>query len=298
MTSITRTIVAVCLITWTVTYVEAGSPNINSADDGASPEKEESPAQRALAEVKQKRIGYMAEHMKEINAAKSSLKAALIADDQNTIAIQEKKIKNLQASLRQMIDSPISDVTLSPWQLKAGQIGGLGGRLKVAQVLNKSKGEVIIAAVRSDKEVLLKIVGADVGNLVDGAKFQSSGCMIVAGTHTYTTVLGGTRTIFELHTCSVASVFTADELKPFRDAADANAVIQLTDEEKEKAKSARTVRDGEAKTRRIKAQFENGNALLKKGDRAGARKYFEKAIAEDPDSAIAKEAKVLLEKIR
>ena len=53
----------------------------------------------------------------------------------------------------------------------------------------------------------------------------------------------------------------------------------------------------ELKARRSKSCLENGKILLKKDNFAGARKQFEKAIAEDPESESAKEAAELIEKL-
>lgn len=91
--------------------------------------------------------------------------------------------------------------------------------------------------------------------------------------------------------------------------------VSLNDEEKAKAKSAREEHEreliaidaarkkaneaglAEASAKRSKSFLDNGKNLLKSGNSAGAKKYFEKAIAESPESPSGQEAKKLLDKI-
>ena len=98
-------------------------------------------------------------------------------------------------------------------------------------------------------------------------------------------------------------------------AADPKYTIVLTDAEEATAKAAReknlivakekerlandekSKKESETKARRSQSYLESGKLLLKKDNFSGARKQFEKAIAESPDSDSAKEAAKLIEKL-
>jgi hypothetical protein len=105
------------------------------------------------------------------------------------------------------------------------------------------------------------------------------------------------------------------ELKLVSMALDPNYEIELTAEEESKAKTAREANakiqaeaakmekekqdasKAESKVRRAKSYLESAKTLLDKSQRAAAKKYLEKAIAEDPDSDTGKAAKKLLDKL-
>lgn len=283
------------------------------------PKIEESPLQRALETAKVDRLDILNRRMKSINMAKVELKAAMIADDQTAIAQCRENIEHLQSVLRMGIDSPVSNESLNPLKLKAGQVGILGGRFKVTQILNKSKGEILVFGRYGQNYTTLKIAGVDTTNLVDDVDYRFSGCVVVVGTYTYQTVTGGEKTIFELYECPTATVFTKTELKPFREAVEPQYEIALTDAETAKMESVRKAKslaeterkaardqqqrlldaeaakkEVEAKMRRSKSYLDSGKALLKTGNVSGARKQFEKAVAESPDSPSAQDAKKLL----
>lgn len=302
-------------IVWAVLILLLIPSSFVFADEGTS-KTDVSPLKRLLADAKQKRLDDMGNQVKAIEAAKSALKVAMITDDRNALAQEKKTIDRLQGELLKTINNPISNELVYPLKLKTGQIGRVyhpGYQFKVLQILDKSKGEILVTG--SGREtVLLKVVGVDTANLVDGAKFSFPDCMAVVGTFTYKSVGGSDKTIFELHACPSTLLFTENELKPFKEAMDAKYTITLTDAETAKAKSAREahemadaerqkvldaqqrMKDSDAKARRSKSYLDSGKLLLNKGNTAAAKKQFEKAIAEDPESASAKEAKKLLDK--
>ena len=170
---------------------------------------------------------------------------------------------------------------------------------------------------RAYEPVLFKVVGIDTTTLIDGGPFPLSlPPMVVTGTYSYETVSGGSKTIFELHSVDARSPFTNEnDLKDVIAAAASDYAISLTEDEKAQSDAARqkhatelaqkqklamdekSQQQAELKARRSKSCLENGKILLKKDNFAGARKQFEKAIAEDPDSESAKEAAELIEKL-
>ena len=170
---------------------------------------------------------------------------------------------------------------------------------------------------RAYEPVLFKVVGIDTTTLIDGGPFPLSlPPLVVTGTYSYETVTGGSKTIFELHSVNTQSPFTKEnDLKDFIAAAASDYTIGLTDDEQAQSDAARqkhaielqqkqkiamdekSHQQAELKSRRSKSCLENGKILLKKDNIAGARKQFEKAIAEDPDSESAKEAAALIEKL-
>ncbi len=270
---------------------------------------------RLLEDVKKKRLQDVENQAKSIDSAKATLKTAMLADNRDAISAERMKIASLQTALSKTIDSPISVEPLSPTKLKTGQVGLIqSGRFSVAQILDKAKGEILVSATINRDLVFLKVVGVDADNLVDDAKFSFSGCVAVVGTYTYGTVGGNEKTIFELHACPTTLVFTDTELKPFQEAIDAKYSIALTESEKAKMKITRDtneklasdrkavlneqqrMKDDDAKLSRSKSYLDNGKILLKNGKTDSAKKLFEKAIAEYPESVSAKEAKKLLDK--
>ena len=68
-------------------------------------------------------------------------------------------------------------------------------------------------------------------------------------------------------------------------------------EKKQLEKDDQSKKDAELKARRSQSSLDSGKLLLRKDNFNGARKQFEKAISEDPDSETAKEAAKLLESL-
>ena len=99
-------------------------------------------------------------------------------------------------------------------------------------------------------------------------------------------------------------MFDEAEQKRYDEAADPNFKIELTAAEEQKLKETRTAKiqanlDKEklAQSRRSKSNLDSAKLLLKKEERAAARKFLEKSVAEDPDSESGKEAAKLLEEL-
>ena len=170
---------------------------------------------------------------------------------------------------------------------------------------------------REYEPVLFKVVGVDTTALIDGGRFPLNlPPLVVTGTYTYETVSGGSQTIFKLHSVDPRSPFTNEnDLKDFIAAADSDYSISLTEDEQAKSDAARQKHASELaqtqklemdekarqqsnlRARRSQSWLENGKILLKKDNFTGARKQFEKAISEDPDSDSAKEAAALIDKL-
>lgn len=167
----------------------------------------ETALKQRLVETKKRRLIELSVCMQKLGIATAVLKKAMIESDSKRIADEEANIRRIQDSIRQTIATPISDTPLTVSKLQAGQIGTLRSpRFKVMQIIDKPKGELLVRAHRvqigSPNDVTLKISGADTNNLVDDSDFSQTDCLFVAGTYTYSTVAGSTKTIFELQICS------------------------------------------------------------------------------------------------
>lgn len=254
----------------------------------------------------------------EIDHAKLDLKRATIADDKKAIDQVTKAIKNLQLEIENFIDGPLSNKPLSLQNMKTGDIGSLPfGLLKVLQVTDKANGEALIVPKFSRIMTTFKVVGVDATNMTDGGDLRNlSNCFIVVGTETYDAVSGGTRTIFRLESCDGFSLYTDAEINAYRRAQNETITVELNAEElaqrennrlanieaKSKVELAKKQEEAEKerlmKARRSQSNLDSAKLLIKKDQRSAAKKFLEKAVADDPDSDSGKEAAKLLEDFR
>ncbi len=109
------------------------------------------------------------------------------------------------------------------------------------------------------------------------------------------------RKAFEIRGCNLDDILSNDERKAAT-AAIEDYTVTLTDSEKKTQKKAieqhaaeKVIGDKEAKVKRAQSLVEMGKSFLKSNNKEAARKRFEKAILEAPDSEAAKEAKKLLD---
>jgi len=296
-----------------------GFLNIEHRPDGIKPSAGIANGERAnriIKEMKSKRVAELKKKIQEIDEAKSRLKSVVISDDRQAITDNRKRISSLQAELQSLRDSPLSPDGIDFRQLSTGQVGRLTGLIKVVQILNKAKGEVIVYDDLSRPLVFAKLIGIDASNLVDDSRVADNHVFVVDGTYSYETVSGGTSTIFKLQAVSPDLELSERESKSLRDASNANFEIDLTAEERAKSKlaqdanaasdrekqkmadAAQEKKDSDAKTRRAQSYLEAGKSLLNKDNRSAAKKQFEKAVAESPDSAAGKEAATQLKKLQ
>ena len=261
--------------------------------------------QRLIATLKKERLASFDDQIKKIKKSKLELKQAMIADDEQAISTTKQSLEQMKKQLLATINEPLSEKPLNLQKLEVGQIGWLfGARLIASQILDKKSGEALISTKFHVPSVLFKVKGVDLTNMVDDKDFSSQLAFVVVGTYTYKTVGGGSNTIFELRGCKLDDVFTADDLKESREIANEQTAIILTAEEESSVKAARenkkakiAASEANMKSRRAQSFVDSGKLLLKKNNYSGARKQFEKAIAEAPDSAAAKEAAELIEKL-
>ena len=120
---------------------------------------------------------------------------------------------------RRVIDPRPADVTGSR-PLKVGQIGFLPGSSRsrpmiIAQVVDKTAGIARISRTfEKYKTVTFLVSGVNLENAVDGIEYSTDDLFRVTGTETYTTVAGGTNTVFVL---SRVDIPACPELKPIYD---------------------------------------------------------------------------------
>ncbi len=274
------------------------------------------PLQAAITAARDRRRGEFDLKIKQIISAKEALKRATIAGDVEKTEQVKTLIAGNQNELRKLMSAPLRSGVLWPMRFEVGQLGTLAEWIDVLQVLDKKTGEVLVTTHLGQPRMTFKVVGVDTKNMIDGGRFSSPDTFAVVGTHSYETVAGGSKTIFELHKCDLDDAFSADELKVVGEHADQNYAIVLTEAEQAQAKAAREVYENarlekqamakeeagkkelEMKARRGKSYLESAKSLLVKDQRPAARKFLEKAIADDPDSESGKEAAKLLKTLK
>ena len=279
-----------------------------AADAGSPGQKSKSRRMpEELAAIHEARKRDAQQLTEKIAVAKSEMKQAKIADDSNSFKKAESSVAELQSELRKLMTAPLDVHALSHRSFKVGQVGRLpNARMIVAQVTDRKNGEAMVDYLSLNTKNVFKLCGIDLTNLDEKSEFnlENENCFHVADTETYETVTGQMNTIFVLERCSRTPVFDEAEQKRYDEAADPNFKIELTAAEEQKLKETRTAKiqanlDKEklAKSRRSKSNLDSAKLLLKKEERAAARKFLEKSVAEDPDSESGKEAAKLLEEL-
>lgn len=271
---------------------------------------------RLIASIKGSRMREIESKIKLIAATKSDMKKAMIVDDRLAIEKWAAVIKTNQDGLRELISAPVSSGNLNMLALAEGQIGNMSQfGYKILQIVDKSTGKALIYHSRADAFPTVRVVGTNLTNLVDDSRFPTGRVFAVLGTVTYETIGGGSKTIFELQDITTVTLFTDDELKTARESCDAGYKIEFTAEESKKMELAKTAnvaaakkkqdgeneakqkKEAESKAMRAQSFVDSGKVLMKKDNSSGAKKQFEKAIAESPESSAGKEAKKLLESL-
>ena len=243
--------------------------------------------------------------IKQIASAKDELKRAKIADDKEAIENANDVVAGYQTELRILINQPFK--AFEEASLSIGQIRHVRtNSFAVIDLINEAKGEVV---VRLDTDVA-KLVGVQSDTLMTNYKRRRDGggselrdvdyheifVVVRRTTFTYKQQFVD-RPIYELHACGPIEPFSEDELKTAREAANPKFELSFTDEEQARMQSTIDKNNADLKSRRSKSYLESGKLLLKKDNRSGARKQLEKAVAEDPDSEVGKEAAKLLESL-
>lgn len=255
--------------------------------------------------------------VKEIELAKSAIKTFMIADDKKSIESQKQKVAGLQRELTGLLESPLSNKTLNLEVLEKGQVGlfAIPG-WDVLQILDKEMGSVLIT--RQDGPVqLMKLESVDVTNLIphEPIRTAKSWVFYCTGNYSYQSKGRGELTVFSLRVVDTRKCFSETEMAKYRKATDPDYKVVLSAEEETKARVAREanmkaeaeiaknerakqdIAKAESRVRRAKSYLDSAKKLLDKDQRAGAKKYLEKAIADDPESETGKEAKKLLDRL-
>jgi hypothetical protein len=248
-----------------------------------------------------------------VDQAKLDLRKSVIADDAAGIKASKGKIAKLQSELRDLVDANFPPLDFE--RLQSGQIGtrtrgkeGFIGTRRPPDI----KGQDLVYSFQKQgttKEFVVYVVG------MEGKWRKSAQLEIWVDDDTMLFVAVGEvdvgyyegnkkfseRKAFEIRGCRLDEILSQDELKAAA-AATEDFTVTLTDSEKETQKKAiernaaeKVNIDKEAKVKRAQGLVEMGKSFLKSNNKEAARKRFEKAILEAPDSNAAKEAKKLLE---
>ena len=273
-----------------------------------------------LAALLKSRKAQLADLIKKIESQKEELKKATIADDAMAIDRISGTLVETQLEFARLLEAPLTDAPLpkgrlSPNSFRTGQIGTLPAKyVRVLQILNRRKGEALIHEFVSPLTPIFKIAGADLSNHIDGSIVDLKEAFVVVGTEIYKTVGGDAKAVFRLEACDNTPKFSDAENQVYLAAMDTKP-LQLTQEEQAQAEIAKTANakakakaqqekaeedmqnELTLKARRAKSSLDSAKLLLKKDQHKAARKYLEKAIADDPDSETGKEAAKLLEEL-
>ena len=297
--------------------------NPKTADQQKESASQKSPFDEAMDIAEKKMRMDLHAKIERISLAKSLLKKAMVTDDAKVIAKQTEEISECQKDLRKLLDGPLP--LLDPTRFEKGQVGVLSPH-HVA-IIDMNNEEVVgfifdhSPSVGSGGNAVgaVKLVGMQIDKARRSKRleFDPTTNFIVVGPMVHEYESGGIKMKargMELHVCQKFRL-TADEKKMAQAAADPKYTIVLTDAEEATAKAAReknlivakekerlandekSKKESETKARRSQSYLESGKLLLKKDNFSGARKQFEKAIAESPDSDSAKEAAKLIEKL-
>ena len=300
----------------------AKAADLKTADQQKESATQMSPFDEAMVIAEKKIRADLNAKIDRISLAKSLLKKATIVDDAKVIAKQTEEISECQKDLRRLIDGPLP--LLDPNEFEKGQVGVLFPHH--VTIIDIDGGNVVgfvfkgnVSPPSSHAAGAVKLIGVEIDKTRRSKKleFDPSTNFIVVGPMVHEYDSGGIKMKargMELHVCPQFRM-TADEKKMVQAAADPKYTIVLTDAEEAAAKAAReknlivakekerlandekSKKESETKSRRSQSYLESGKVLLKKNNPSGARKQFEKAIAESPDSESAKEAAELIEKL-
>lgn len=235
-----------------------------------------------------------------------------VADGMEIIAVREAGLvqtnRDPSALKAGVVPAPPLD-----FPLVAGAIGTLhGGTFKVLERLGDKEARVDIYRPPSPEEaqqyfqesvrdtpkldtVDVFLTNYDVAAMADDQSYRTSACFVVTKTKTYTTALGGTRTIFVIEpydSSAAQSIFTKavqEELETEKKIAGAREK-----EAKERASAqqhAKTEHDRDMQKKRYPALLKNARALISAKLYAAAEKMLRRIIDEAPDTDAAKEAR-------
>lgn len=128
-----------------------------------------------------------------------------------TIDKLKKEVEESQTTVRVLQDTT---VPILPYiqSLSVGQIGGVAYQAEVRQRIGKSEA-VIVVTIDGTDENLVYWKGYDLSNLSDGSKFAVPGAVVVSGTKTYRTVVGGTKTVPLLEPIKLGAYFDEEKAK-------------------------------------------------------------------------------------
>lgn len=284
-------------------------------------------ADQQIHETLEKYRNKIAKTVQQIDVAKKLLKKAQISDKTVTIQAVTKQISDLQTQLKTDLDTPLNDKTLLQDEFAIGKIGRLAGpSFNIIQVLDRTVGVALVRSTYFANARIIMLHNIDASGLVDGGKL-GTGIMhsyCVSRIRDYETVAGGTNSVFVLYSLRPENCFAKSQMDEIKNALAADFEFKFTDTEAaamaqareanakvtqelaeveaaKKSAAAKVAQEVEAKktadakAARAKSYLDSAKTLLRKDQRTGARKFLEKALAEDPDSETAKEAKKLLD---
>jgi hypothetical protein len=183
----------------------------------------------------------------------------------------ETQIRTLQRNQPPFFRSIPSD----PAEWKAGSYGTLyGGRVIVAQVIDKQQ---MLVDVRHGERTRVLLSGFATAGLTDGTDgIKIPGLVIVDGTTTYNTAIGGTKTVFLVKPLSLDSLkLSKEEIAALKAKRKAEAAQRAAEEAKKQAASEAakwrtwTTADGKFKVEAKFVTLAAGKLTLEK--RGGAR---------------------------
>lgn len=288
-------------------FVVSLKPDPAAATVAAQPTSDSDDLPPALAQANAQRKQDAVKQIERIDALKRELKQAKIADDAKAAAKAVKQISDEQNKLRDLTENLLDLPTLLPSRFTVGAVGRLlPDPLEVIQVIDRKKGEVLVdmGRGRSSKEFIISGINAD--NLVDRdrTRIGHNLCFHVAKIEDYKTVDGGTNSVYRLEVYPASFQISDADRKLYDDALNTEYKIELTAEEEVQAQKSREAsaqqnmdKEKLARSRRSKSNLESAKLLLRKEEKAAAKKYLEKAVADDPDSEAGKEAAKLLENL-
>lgn len=237
-------------------------------------------------------------------------------------APQEEKRSSepVPAYIRDYLDHP-KQLRLS--NIRVGDFGDLGP-FTVQQVIDD--GALVHAPSDEFGESAVLLIGINTGGMVDGKTYSWSSPFRVSGTTRYTTVLGGTRTVFVLKPVSsqrienyrtmLAEKQAAAERRRSeaseKDAAEKLAALrkEITSEEltieevHQRFSGIAKQHEGTASGDRAKVEsdalsrFRLAQSLMEKNDQDGAEKWLKRTVDESPDTFAAERAREMLDELR
>ncbi len=250
--------------------------------------------ERAVANAEKELHAKLGALVKRIAESKSKLKRAKIADDSNTVEKITQTIRQNQVQLRNLVEmrfEPLDERTLA-----TKQIGTLPPQMfHGIHAVNRQGGKASGYVAEIPHEHLKGFTVTICGLLPE--HFAQENLVRLKEGDTFFVANGSDGDKCEIHRCEFASPFTADELELASSAANADFKLNYTEEEEALMKATVERNQSALKSRRSNSFLESGRILLKKGNQSAARKQFEKAIAEDPDSETGKEAAKLLKSL-